>query len=389
MIVDNFSFYVGDSLSVDDIHKGGIYIIRNVVSNKVYVGQTRKPFIWRWRGHERAFMCYANNKYLQNSFNKHGFEAFSFGVLAFLPDDLQEIADRINRKEKPSKKDKLKLTIWLNNKETFWIRYFRKLLGDNNVFNRDDGSGKNPRPDLCEERGKGVKRHYENPGAREKQSAAQQLRYADPSEHRKISEAVRKSITENPERLTKQGNSLKKFYEEDPNRRKIKSEEIKERYRRPGEREKVSICGRKRFSDKNERIRMSLVQKESYRKHPERRLKQSESQKKSWQNPERIEKAKGRKLSQEVYDKVSRKHKENVKNKEMYENVYLKNAVNACQKRTAKYKLLRTCADNALVLLYKQYPYLKKLSVRQKWILINEICDILRSNNEDTYSNNF
>lgn len=73
----------------------------------------------------------------------------------------------------------------------------------------------------------------------------------------------------------------------------------------------------------------------------------------------------------------------------MYENVYLKNAVNACQKRTTKYKLLRTCADNALVLLYKQYSHLKKLSVRQKWILINEICDILRSNNEDTYSNNF
>ena len=374
MKINNFNFKIDDKC---DIHKSGIYLITNIISHKVYVGQTRKPFIARWFGHQLALSYRKANYHFQNSYDKHGNSAFVFSIIEYLPDELQFIADCINRKEAIDKDTKKSLLTWLNNRENYWIRYYRKLLGDKNVYNRDDGAGKNPTNELRELRGKGVKRHYDDPEAHIKQSKAQQKRYERKEEHEKISRAVRKSFTENPERLRKQGASLKEFYNEDPQRRIDKSKEIKDRYDRPGEREKISLGNKRRFSDVNERRKMSEAQIKSYANNPERRLKQSETQKKVWSNPER--RAKMKPLPKEACKKVSEAHKRNVKDPLKYENIYLKNAKHACEIRTAKYEKLRKCFDNILEYWYLyNYRDKLKLSVRGKLRLINELAEIIK-----------
>lgn len=377
MKVANFEFNINDNALIT---KSGIYIIKNNISNKVYVGQTRKLFIHRWLGHQYALSkTKRSNVHLQNSFNKYGKDAFEFDVLEYLPNDLQELANLINQKkisinDKNNKENIIKLLKWLNDREHYWICYYKKLLGESNVYNEDESRGKNPTKELRELRGLGVKRHYENPYAHIKQSKAQQLRYSRKEEHEKISKAVRKSIKENPERLRKQGNSLKRFYENEVNRIN-KSKEIRERYKKPEEREKISRGNKKRFSDINERIKMSESQLKSYKEKPERKLKQSKALKNAWKNGKR----KFKPLTKESYKKISETHKQNVKDPIKYK-TYLKNAINAVIKRTNKYALLRLCADNALLLYYNHFPKLRKLSVKKKWELINDICEYLKTN---------
>lgn len=59
----------------------GIYEIRNIKTNKVYVGQS-KDITTRWRDHiARLKNQKHDNQYLQNAWNKYGAEAFSFTIL--------------------------------------------------------------------------------------------------------------------------------------------------------------------------------------------------------------------------------------------------------------------------------------------------------------------
>jgi group I intron endonuclease len=61
----------------------GIYLIRNTVNGKVYVGSTRRNFYDRFCAHKSTLK---RNKHssivLQRSFNKHGMKSFKFHVLA-------------------------------------------------------------------------------------------------------------------------------------------------------------------------------------------------------------------------------------------------------------------------------------------------------------------
>lgn len=67
----------------------GIYAVRNLVNNKVLVGQTRLAFKQRWKIHIRNLK---NNKHenphLQNAFGKYGETAFVFQVLEDTTNDL-------------------------------------------------------------------------------------------------------------------------------------------------------------------------------------------------------------------------------------------------------------------------------------------------------------
>lgn len=63
----------------------GIYAIYNVVSDKMYVGKSTQ-ISRRWRDHLKDLRGgYHKNGYLQASWNKHGSEAFIFGVLEEVP----------------------------------------------------------------------------------------------------------------------------------------------------------------------------------------------------------------------------------------------------------------------------------------------------------------
>lgn len=62
-----------------------IYIIKNIVNNKVYIGQTQ-DIQYRFRKHKEALRGNRHaNKHLQNSWNKHGELCFEFIVSQICP----------------------------------------------------------------------------------------------------------------------------------------------------------------------------------------------------------------------------------------------------------------------------------------------------------------
>ena len=70
----------------------GIYIIRNVVSGRIYVGSARVMYR-RWRNHRKELKAGRHHsKTLQSSWIKHGEEAFIFEVIEVVddPDNLIE-----------------------------------------------------------------------------------------------------------------------------------------------------------------------------------------------------------------------------------------------------------------------------------------------------------
>lgn len=77
--------------------KVGIYQIKNLKNNKIYIGQTSDRFIERYWNH---LWKLTNNKHdndhLQKSFNKYGTECFEFSVLHILQPE--ENIDELERK---------------------------------------------------------------------------------------------------------------------------------------------------------------------------------------------------------------------------------------------------------------------------------------------------
>lgn len=68
-------------------HLFGIYEIKNLDTNYVYVGQTRQEFIKRFMYHRWQLRTNKHeNPYLQASYNKHGEDAFQFSVLRTVSD---------------------------------------------------------------------------------------------------------------------------------------------------------------------------------------------------------------------------------------------------------------------------------------------------------------
>lgn len=60
----------------------GIYQIRNIVNEKVYIGQTKQPFFKRFLHHVwKLREGKHDNKHLQNAFNLYTEEAFVFEML--------------------------------------------------------------------------------------------------------------------------------------------------------------------------------------------------------------------------------------------------------------------------------------------------------------------
>jgi hypothetical protein len=63
---------------------GWIYLIRNTVNGKCYVGQTRRKIERRWREHKSGR---GNSPLLQNSIKKRGIDKFHFEVICELPNE--------------------------------------------------------------------------------------------------------------------------------------------------------------------------------------------------------------------------------------------------------------------------------------------------------------
>jgi group I intron endonuclease len=71
-------------------HSGIIYKITNLVNNKIYIGQTTRPFKDRIKDYERFY----GNDYINNSFKKYGFDNFKFEII-----DTANNIEELNKKE--------------------------------------------------------------------------------------------------------------------------------------------------------------------------------------------------------------------------------------------------------------------------------------------------
>lgn len=78
----------------------GIYMIKNTVNNKVYIGQT-KAFKYRWQQHKSDLRNNRHhNKHLQFAWFKYGEDVFTFEIIEECPIES------------------------LNEKEKYWIQYY-------------------------------------------------------------------------------------------------------------------------------------------------------------------------------------------------------------------------------------------------------------------------
>lgn len=69
-------------MNKDDFNKQGVYIIRNTVNNKVYVGSTINSFSKRWCCHrKRLNKGIHHSAHLQSAWNKYGSSSFNFEIV--------------------------------------------------------------------------------------------------------------------------------------------------------------------------------------------------------------------------------------------------------------------------------------------------------------------
>lgn len=80
---------------------GYIYLIRNVVNHKVYVGQTKQSPQKRWNEHIRASKSeIKRSPKLYNAINKYGLCMFDFEVISEVFGSTEkELKDKLNRLE--------------------------------------------------------------------------------------------------------------------------------------------------------------------------------------------------------------------------------------------------------------------------------------------------
>ena len=81
-----------------DLNKHGVYLIKNLVNNKVYIGSTTKSFRVRYTSHKSKLKSNKHGTpHLQASWNKHGGHNFEFSILEICDSDNIDI---ILQKEK-------------------------------------------------------------------------------------------------------------------------------------------------------------------------------------------------------------------------------------------------------------------------------------------------
>jgi group I intron endonuclease len=70
------------NIDINKQNSKGVYLIKNLKNNKVYVGSTNQSFIIRFTQHLYELVNKKHkNKYLQWSFDKHGKDSFEFSIL--------------------------------------------------------------------------------------------------------------------------------------------------------------------------------------------------------------------------------------------------------------------------------------------------------------------
>lgn len=87
-------------------NKSGIYIIKNQINEKIYIGSTR-CFRERFNEHKRNLLANIASNYMQNECNKYGIDNFTFDIL--------EITEK--NKEALVKKEQFYLDLYYDNQD--------------------------------------------------------------------------------------------------------------------------------------------------------------------------------------------------------------------------------------------------------------------------------
>lgn len=67
---------------LEDLRKKGVYQIKNLITNKIYIGSTTTSFIYRWRQHQSKLRKGKHkNAHLQSSYIKYGDSNFEYSIL--------------------------------------------------------------------------------------------------------------------------------------------------------------------------------------------------------------------------------------------------------------------------------------------------------------------
>lgn len=160
-------------LNTKDKGKSGIYVIRNLINNKVYIGKSKNIYI-RMKTHVTKLNTKSQdeNRHLINAWHKYGKDKFDYYVIEYC-----EFNESL-----------------LKERELYWITIFDSLNRDKGYNLRMDTS---TNCEVLEE-------------TREKCRRSQIKRYENPEERKKSSEASKKFWNENPEIKERMKKSLSK-----------------------------------------------------------------------------------------------------------------------------------------------------------------------------------
>lgn len=151
----------------------GIYGIRNIINNKIYVGKTQVSFGDRWDDHKSKLRNnYHDNSHLQRSWNKYGEYNFEFLIL-----------EQIN-----SNDDDI-----FNQREIFWIQYYKSKDLAYNISNGGDGA---PGVSLSEEARRVIGEKNRQNMLGRKLSSSTKLKMSETHKKRKIPESQIIQVTQ-------------------------------------------------------------------------------------------------------------------------------------------------------------------------------------------------
>lgn len=97
---------------------GYIYKIQNKINSKVYIGQTRKHYIERWKQHIKGAQTKKKKTYIQQAIAKYGIENFVFSVIEEVPNSM------LDERE----------IFWIEQENSFKNGYNRTIGGNGVLF---------------------------------------------------------------------------------------------------------------------------------------------------------------------------------------------------------------------------------------------------------------
>ena len=148
-----------------------VYKITNLLSGKIYVGQTVRTLEKRINQHKRR-----TESAISQAIKKYGWENFSAEVLEECETQKQ-----------------------IDEREMFWIAKLDCISPKGYNLNEGGSGGRTPTDETRKKQSESAKRRFQNPDEHLKMSMAQRIRFADSAEHEKLSKAQKKYFN-NPER---------------------------------------------------------------------------------------------------------------------------------------------------------------------------------------------